>query len=81
MSTPILSPAPPSRGKKRKLEEDVTDPCMFCKQECSEDKNDSWNKLRAVALEWKGLDKYGKCESVNWDNGSSGSFFHKLCKT
>ena len=47
MSTPILSPAPLSRGNKRKSEEDVTDPCIFCKQECNEDKSDyptdSWN--------------------------------------
>ena len=40
MSTPILSPAPTSRGKERKLEEDVKDPCIFCKQECNEDKSD-----------------------------------------
>ena len=33
-------------------------------------------------MEWKGLDKYGNVfESVNWDNGPSGSFCHKLCKT
>ena len=85
MSTPILSPALPSRGKKGKSE-DVTDPCIFCKQECNEDKSDyptdSRNKLKAVALEWKGLDKCGNVfESVNWDNGPSGSFFHTLCKT
>ena len=80
MSTPLLSSAPPSRGRKRKLEEDVTDPFIFCKKECNEDKSDyptdSWNKLKAVELEWKGLDKYGNVfESVNWDNGPSGSFF------
>ena len=59
---------------------------FFCQQECNEDKTDyltdSWNKLKAVALEWKGLDKYGNVfESVNWDNGPSGSSFHKLCKS
>ena len=58
----------------------------FYKQECNEDKSDyptdSLNKLKAVALEWKGLDKYGNVfESVNWDDGPSGSFLHKLCKT
>ena len=39
-------------------------------------------QLKAAALEWKGLDKYGNVlESVNWDNGPSESFFHTLCKT
>ena len=64
----------------------------FCRQECNEDRSDyptdSWKKLKAVALEWKRLDKYGDVfgnvfKSVNWGNayGPSGSFFHKLCKT
>ena len=57
------------------------DPCIFCKQECNDKSDyptDSWDKLKAVALELKGLDKYGNVlESVNWDNGPSGSFFKR----
>ena len=36
MSMPILSPAPPSKGKKTKLEEDVMDPCILVRQLGSE---------------------------------------------
>ena len=42
----------------------------------------SWDKLEIVAVEWRGLDRYGDIfENVRWDDGPSGIFFHKICKT
>ena len=42
---------------------------------------DLWDDLKSKTKLWKGLDRYEDlCHKVNWDDGPTGVFFHKLCK-
>ena len=37
--------------------------------------------MKLQTLQWNGLDQFGNVyESVDWDHGPQGIFFHKICK-
>ena len=42
---------------------------------------DAWERLKVKAQEWKGLRRFGAIyNSVDWDAGPKGVFFHKPCR-
>ena len=84
MSKPILKPVPDDYVKKRKRQ-DTQNLCIICEKPCEEDRSsypeDLWHELKNLALKWKDLDRFGTVyDNVNWNAGSSGLFFHKMCK-
>lgn len=57
--------------------------CILCSQECDEDRSkmtgEAWTNLKHHAQNWVELDQYG-IDTVKWDNGPDGIFFHQTCK-
>lgn len=42
---------------------------------------ESWEYVKKKAYLWRGLDRYGCIyDSVDWDNGPTGYYIHKICK-
>lgn len=75
-----------TRGRKRKSDEVALAHCIICDQECDENKSniseEVWENLKIHAQNWCGLDKFGTLyENVSWENGPSGVYFHKTCRT
>ena len=83
MSKPLLKPV--SDLKKRKRNESSDNICILCNLQCNEERSsyplNSWNDLKRLAHEWKKLDTFGEVfDSVSWDDGPSGKYFHKVCR-
>ena len=81
-STPVLKPQP-SRKRKR---EEIPELCILCNEQCDENKSnispEAWERIKDRAQDWKGLHKFGTVyDSVNWDAGPNGVYFHKVCRT
>ena len=82
-SSPILQ-LTPSRKRKRD-EASETKTCILCNEECAEDKSslsaEAWERMKDKASDWKGLLKFGDVfDTVNWEAGPEGVFFHKRCR-
>lgn len=80
MSVPLLKPG----GSQKRLSSQLT-LCILCEKACYDDRSNypetSWKKLEECARQWIGLDKFGKVhESVKWEDGPTGCYFHKDCR-
>ena len=74
-----------SKGEKRKIDNLLENDCILCGKECDEDKSDlsldAWNSVKSCAQKWIGLDRFTTVhETVNWENGPKGVYFHKWCR-
>ena len=75
-----LSPVLPAKQPR-----ESNPPCILCHDSCDEKQklpqDEHWLQFKENVSKWRGLDKYGTAaDSIEWDTGPLGKFWHKGCK-
>ena len=75
-----LSPVLPAKQPR-----ESNPPCILCHDPCDEKQklpqDEHWLQFKENVSKWRGLDKYGTAaDSIEWDTGPLGKFWHKGCK-